>query len=243
ALNSGTVFKMAPDGTVTLLHAFASGNDGASPVAALVQAMDGNFYGTTPSGGSSGAGIAFKITPGGALTVLHAFTGGADGANPMASLIQATDGNFYGTTKSGGTSGRGTVFKMTPSGTVTVLHNFTGLSDGGDPVASLLQATDGNLYGTTNVGGDASQQAGTIFKITTDGATFTVMYTFVTMQGANSNAALIQATDGALYGTTEFGGAFFNGTVFKITLGGVFTRVHSFTGSDGLKPAGALVQG
>src|SRR5436309_5957959 len=130
AFNSGTVFKMAPDGTVTLLHAFASGVDGANPVAALVEAMDGNFYGTTPTGGSSGAGIAFKITPGGAMTILHAFTGGADGANPMTSLIQATDGNLYGTTKAGGASNHGTAFKMTPAGTVTILHVFTGGADG-----------------------------------------------------------------------------------------------------------------
>ena len=241
AFNLGTAFKMTPDGTVTLLHAFASNSDGAGPIAALVKATDGNFYGTTPTGGSSGAGTAFKMTPSGTVTVLHAFTGGADGATPMASLIQATDGNFYGTTGSGGTANKGTAFKMTPAGTVTVLHAFTGGADGSGPVAPLTQATDGNLYGTT-VSGGGSLSAGTIFRMALDG-TFAVMHTFAS-EGANSNAGLIQASDGNLYGTTEFGGPFFNGIAFRMTLAGAFTTLHAFgSGSDGSKPVAALVQG
>ena len=146
---------MTPSGTVTVLHAFVGGKtDGANPQAALIQATDGNFYGTTLSGGPSDNGTVFQMTPGGTVTVLHAFAGGTtDGANPTAALIQATDGNFYGTTSSGGTSAFfGTVFKMTPGGALTILYRFTdGFTGGvpGAPYASLIQATDGNFYGTT----------------------------------------------------------------------------------------------
>src|SRR5439155_1191647 len=175
------------------------GTDGANPVAALVEAMDGNFYGTTPTGGSSGAGIAFKITPGGAMTILHAFTGGADGANPMTSLIQATDGNLYGTTKAGGASNHGTAFKMTPAGTFTRLHSFMAGSDGLKPVGALVQGADGNFYGTTQNGGSGNR--GTVFKITPTGLT-TILHSFSGgADGFEPLAALVQAPNGTLFGT------------------------------------------
>jgi uncharacterized repeat protein (TIGR03803 family) len=161
----GTVFKVAPDGTETVLYSFAGGSDGANPYAGVVQGSDGNFYGTTYAGGSNGLGTVFKLTPSGTETVLYSFAGGSsDGANPEAGLIQASDGNFYGMTYRGGSSGLGTVFKLTPAGTETVLHAFAGSSDGANPWADLVQGSDGNLYGSTFAGGASAH--GTFFKVT-----------------------------------------------------------------------------
>ena len=227
ASGQGTVFKMTPAGTVTVLHVFAGGTDGAQPAAALIQATDGNFYGTTESGGASGKGTVFRMTPSGTVTVLHAFSGGADGSLPVAPLIQATDGNFYGTASAGGASGNGTVFKMTPSGTVTVLYAFTGGADGGKPEAPLIQATDGNFYGTTD--------GGTVFRMTPSGT-----LTTLSSIGGNPNG-LVQATDGNFYGTTRNGGGL--GTVYRMTSSGTVTLLHSFTrGGAGITPNAALIQ-
>jgi uncharacterized repeat protein (TIGR03803 family) len=230
-----------------VLHAFTGGTDGAWPEPTLIQATDGNFYGTTELGGASDGGTVFQMTPDGTVTVLHAFTGGTDGAHPLAALIQATDGNFYGTTFQGpGTgcygNGCGTVFTMTPDGTVTVLHAFDGGADGSFPAAALIQATDGNFYGTTK--GDPSH-ASTIFRMTLDG-TFTVLHVFGSGTDGNSPfAALIQATDGNFYGTTELGGASDGGTVFQMTPDGTVTVLHAFAGpsaGDGALPRAALIQ-
>ena len=160
----GTVFKMTQAGKLTVLHSFAGNpTDGAFPIAGLVQATDGNFYGTTSAGGSYvgngyGDGTVFKMTPAGTLTTLHSFAGNpTDGANPMAGLAQATDGNFYGTTYDGGASDLGTVFKITPSGVLTTLSSFCTQGTcpyGFYPYAGIIQATDGNFYGTAYEGGD-----------------------------------------------------------------------------------------
>jgi uncharacterized repeat protein (TIGR03803 family) len=238
----------------TVLHAFNGGADGADPQAALIQATDGNFYGTTGGGGASNAGTVFTMTPAGAVTVLHAFAGGADGASPLASLIQGTDGNFYGTTASGGDSscnstyagGCGTIFKMTPAGTVTVLHAFSGGTDGAYPWASLIQATDGDFYGTTQSGGGVAGcflGCGTVFKMTPAG-TVTVLHAFAGgADGAYPTAALIQATDGNLYGTANAGGGVNNsGIVFTMTPAGTVTVLHAFArGTDGANPSSALI--
>ncbi len=169
----GTVFKITPGSTLITLHSFNS-TDGGNPLAGLVQATDGNFYGTTAVGGGNGGyGTVFKITPGGTLTTLYSFDY-AHGFSPFGWLVQATDGNFYGTTSSGGTNGDGTVFKITPGGTLTTLHSFDG-TDGANPRAGLVQGTDGNFYGTTSNGGTKNVTAcasfgyagcGTVFKIT-----------------------------------------------------------------------------
>jgi uncharacterized repeat protein (TIGR03803 family) len=155
--------------TLTTLHSF-DGADGSAPNAALVQATNGDFYGTTNSGGTSDYGTVFKIAPSGALTTLYSFcsqSGCADGEGPVAGLVQATNGNLYGTTYHGGTCGGGTVFKITPGGTFTTLDTFVD-TDGEFPSAGLLQAGKGDLYGTTVQGGVNGQ--GAAFKITPAGA-------------------------------------------------------------------------
>jgi uncharacterized repeat protein (TIGR03803 family) len=161
----GTVFKVTPSGTETVLYSFAGGSDGEHPYAAVIEGSDGNFYGTTYQGGTSGLGTVFKLTPSGTESVLYAFAGGSsDGATPEAGVIQGSDGNFYGTTLQGGSGGFGTVFKLTPSGTETILHTFVGASDGASPGANLVQGSDGNLYGSTGAGGASGD--GTFFKVT-----------------------------------------------------------------------------
>ena len=153
----GTVFKITPAGTLTTLHSFQGPfSDGSTPLASLVQGTDGNFYGTTATGGSIGIGAVFKMTPSGTLTILHSFNG-ADGDAPESELVQASDGNFYGTTSQVGPNGVGTVFKITPGGTLTTLNSFAqGGSNGSSPYGGLVQATDGNFYGTTYAGGTSS---------------------------------------------------------------------------------------
>jgi uncharacterized repeat protein (TIGR03803 family) len=178
AHGDGTVFKIDATGKLTTLYNFCSlpnCADGASPSAPLIQAADGNLYGTTPVGGASGSGTVFKVTSTGKLTTLYSFCSlpnCADGALPSSSLLQATDGNFYGVTQVGGdqncfadADGCGTVFKITPSGTLTTLHSFEYSLDGGFPLGGLLQATDGNFYGTTTQGGDPTCACGTVFSL------------------------------------------------------------------------------
>jgi uncharacterized repeat protein (TIGR03803 family) len=256
----GTVFKVTPSGSFTRLYSFCSHNgcaDGANPNAALVLGTDGNFYGTTLTGGTTGSndGTIFKITPSGTLTTLYSFCaqgGCPDGAQPYAGLVQATDGNFYGTTFEGGANqgcagGCGTLFKITSNGTLTKLHDFCsqqGCADGYNPQAGLVQATDGNLYGTTTQSLEGGP-TGTVFKITTTG-TLTPIYQFCSQPGCADGytpvAGLVQATDGNLYGTTEFGGLGGDGTIFKITPGGALTTLHNFDGSDGNQIVAGLVQ-
>ncbi len=226
----GTIFKMTPAGTVTVLHTFDS-TDAIHPsrgshVGALIQATDGNFYGTTASGGGACCGAVFRITPGGVLSALHSFASGAtDGASPNG-LVQASDGNFYGTTSLGGSvtaPGKGTFYKLTLAGDFTVLHSFTGgATDGDNPTGSLIQATDGNLYGMTKLGGGAAlPNGGTVFKATTAGAV-TLLHKFAGdgSDGAQPNGLfgriLIQAADRSLYGTTWNGGAGGFGVIFKV---------------------------
>jgi len=236
----GTVFKITPDGVETVLHSFSYGDsgstDGALPEGALVQGIDGNFYGTTAFGGKYGYGTVFKITPAGAETVLYSFTNSPpDGYAPQAGLIQGTDGNFYGTASFGGDYGGGTVFRITPAGAETVLYSFTGGAgssgkpDGLYPVASLIEGSDHNFYGTTAYGGISSSPGpGTVFKITPSG-TETMLHAFNgTPDGSTPGAALIIGQDGNLYGATEFGGTNNFGTIFKITPTGDETVLFSF---------------
>jgi uncharacterized repeat protein (TIGR03803 family) len=223
----GTIYKIIPSGKFTVLHQF-DGTDGQAPLAPLVQATSGTFYGTT-SKGASGSGNVFKITQTGKYTVLYNFDG-AHGAGPMGALVQGSDGNFYGTAAGGGSSNAGVVFKITPSGKLTVLHNLNGGSDGIEPVGGLAQATDGNFYGTT--------AAGTIFRVTTKGS-FSVLYTFAA-PGAIIETALVQHTNGILYGDTYTGGSGTGcntdgcGMFYSLNLGlGPFVNLLSTSGKIG----------
>jgi uncharacterized repeat protein (TIGR03803 family) len=241
----GTVFKMTPSGVFTLLHSFSDATtDGERPYGGLVQGTDGNFYGTTASGGVNGYGTVFQISSSGAFKSLHSF-GGGDGKYPGNSMVQGTDGNFYGITAEGGVSDDGTVFKITPSGAFTLLHSFSdAATDGKTPGAGLVQGTDGNFYGTTIEGG--ARGNGTVFEITPDGTTFVLLHSFVggATDGESPYAGLVQGTDGNFYGNTFQGGTDIAGTVFKMTPRGVVTLLHSFLAStDGEHPESALVQG
>jgi uncharacterized repeat protein (TIGR03803 family) len=251
----GTVFKITPTGTLTVLYAFCSQSnctDGRGPQGTLVQGTDGNFYGTTAFGGANscnkgaGCGTVFKITPSGALTTLLSFNG-VDGDFARAGLVQGADGNFYGTTQTGG-AGLGTVYMVTPSGKLTTLYSFSG-RDGSAPVAGLVQGADGNFYGTTFGGG--ANGVGTVFKITS-GGTLTTLYSFCSQSnctdGSSPDAALVQSADGNFYGTTNEGGPNSNGTVFRITSDGTLTTLHTFClpsefgCKDGSSPDAALAQ-
>ena len=223
----------SPAQTFTTIYTFGY-SDGAFPAGPLVQGRDGNLYGTTAHGGGQGfpcpdpygCGIVFKITPGGTLTTIYSFcsqTDCSDGDSPFAGLLRGTDGNFYGTTGGEESTPDGTVFKITPGGTLTTLHTFDG-SDGAQPGMLLVQATDGNFYGTTSAGGMSGN--GTVFTITPEGA----LTTLTIFNGSNSVglSSLVQATDGNLYGTTSAGGPTGSGTVFKLTPGGTLTTLYSF---------------
>ncbi len=271
-LGCGTVFKLPPGGKLTLLQKFDF-TDGANPYAGLIQGTSGELYGTTTLGGAYGRGTVFEVTPSGTLTTLHSFCEGGNcggGAESYTALVQGTDGNFYGTTAEGGegeacaggrTNGCGTVFKMKPDGVATVLWDFcgrTGCPDGVGPSA-LLQASDGNFYGTTQGGGIGgactySYGCGTIFKITPTGG-LTTLYNFCSQancaDGAYPYAGLVQGTDGNLYGTTDEGGLGYagvnpGGTIYKITTAGLLTTLYNFCSQesceDGTEPTGPLVQ-
>jgi uncharacterized repeat protein (TIGR03803 family) len=242
----------SPGQQFTTLAIF-DGTDGNYPAAPLVQGLDGNFYGVTGSGGAYGSGTAFKVTPAGVLTTLHTFDFATDGSLSFAGLTLATNGRFYGTNSGGGAHGYGTVFEMTPAGSVTTLYNFcsqANCADGSGPGAGLVQAADGNFYGTTTSGG-ALNQGGTVFKITPAGK-LTTLYTFCAQtncpDGDQPLAPLVQGSDGNFYSTTYSGGTYGYGTVFTITTAGKLTTLYSFCGQvlcpDGERPyGGGLVQG
>ena len=206
--------------TETVLYSFANSPDGANPrYVTPVLDTNGNLYGTTNYGGAYGFGTVFKLTPSGTETILHNFdVNGTDGAYPVASLV-LYKGNLYGTTVEGGTDNiDGTVFKLTPTKkgwTETILHSFGAIGDGSQPYCALSLDTTGNLYGTTNVGGAYSY--GTVFELTPSG-TEKILWSFGNgRDGANPVAGVIRDTKGNLYGTTEYGGAYGYGTVFKLT--------------------------
>jgi len=159
----GVVFKLAPDGTETVLYSFTGGSDGEHPQAGLIMDSSGNLYSTTYGGGADGDGVVFRLAPDGTETVLHSFTGGSDGANPFAGLIMDSSGNLYSTTSGGGPDARGVVFKLAPDGTETVLHSFTRRSGGAFPEAGLIMDSSGNLYSTTESGG--ADKDGVVFKL------------------------------------------------------------------------------
>ena len=250
----GSVFKVTPSGTLTTLH-FFTGPDGAAPYATLFLGADGNFYGTTAIGGAdctATCGTIFMITPAGDLTTLYTFcslAGCADGSVPYGGLIQTADGSLYGTTHYGGASDLGTIFRFVPGGALITVYSFPGAPGPFSPYSGLARGADGNLYGTTESGGSAD--SGTVFSLIPGNNKVEIVYSFCSQpacaDGEYPQAGLIQATDGNLYGTATEGGSdactFGCGTIFKITPGGAFTTLHSFTGNDGFYPLGGLLEG
>ena len=231
----GTIFKVTSEGVLTTLYSFDY-TGGAYPQAGLMLSSDGNYYGTTSYGGRAGGwGTVFQVTPGGMLTTLHSFSQ-TDGAVSYAALVQATDGNFYGTTSSGGSNSEGTVFQITPAGVLATIHSFSG-ADGAVPLSVLVQGSDGNLYGTTYSGGYGY---GTVFKVSLSGM-FTTLHNFTYSEGTDGRAGLMQASDGKFYGTTEAISSA-GGTIFEITYDGTLTVLHNLSYSDGGLPYAAPVQ-
>ena len=235
----GTVFKLLVNGSLTPLHSFTNEVDGGMPCAGLTQASDVSFYGASLHGFGASLGTLFRLTPAGVFTPLHAFGGGADGGNPVASLMLGRDGNLYGTASTGGSNGVGTVFSLGTHSGFTPLWSFNS-ADGSTPSAPLVEGSDGQLYGTTVLGG--SNNFGTVFCITTNGA-FTPLASFDYTRGAYPSNGLIQASDGAFYGTASSGGTNGGwGTVFRVTADGTLIALHSFGYADGACPVGGLVQ-
>jgi len=231
----GAVFRITPDGTLTVLYSFDEAH-GVQPYGGLTLGTDGNFYGTT-SGGYSGLGTIFKITPSGRLKVLHSFTG-SDGKSPIAPPIQGSDGYFYGTTKFGGAGGTGTVYKLAPSGTLTTLYQFDAAS--GECIVPLVEGTDGNFYGTTLLGG--ANGRGSIFEISPKGK-LRVLQSFGKVKGENAQGPLIQGDDGEFYGTTTLAGSTKRGgTIFSLS-GRTLTVLRNFNDYAAYPPVGGLVQG
>ena len=221
SFGKGTIYKLTPDGDLVDVASFTGAN-GATPLAALLLARDGNFYGTTYEGGVTNQGTVFRLTPAGVLTTLVSFNGN-NGARPYATLIESTDGNLYGTTVGSyvGSDNEGTrygtVFKITPAGVLTTLVNFTG-PNGANPYGALLQAGDGNFYGTTmnsTIGG------GTVFRLTSDGI-LTTLVLFSEATGDRPFGTLVQGSDGNFYGTT-YQSVQQYGNIFRMTPQGVLS--------------------
>ncbi len=258
---SGTVFKITPKGALTTLHSFNQNdpNEPQAPWGGLAQGADGNFYGVSASGGLYHAGTVFKVTPGGVMTTVYMFCWGQNcvsGWAPSSALALGLDGNFYGTTPSDGnvncSAGCGTVFKITPSGDISVLHKFNDV-DGAGLKSRLLRVSDGSFYSTTVSGGmgfcpgsNGNDGCGVAFRITPEG-TFSTIYTFCKQEycpdGAIPQAGLIQGSDGNFYGTTTYDPVNACGTIFKLTPQGALTTLHTFDRTHGCKPMGELLQG
>lgn len=233
---AGTAYRISPNGALTTLHHFDV-DDGINPYGGVILGRDGNFYGVTRGGGlNGGAGVLFRMTPGGTVTTVYGFSGvngPGDAGTPQAAPTQGQDGNFYGTTYFGGSYAAGSIYRITPDGQETVLFSFAGGGrDGVQPDASLIKGIDGNFYGTTHQGGQTGN--GSVFQITPDGA-FTTLHFFGTFagDGTDSVAALHQEPGGNFYGTTATGGAYNAGTIFEITPAGALTILYNFGATDG----------
>jgi uncharacterized repeat protein (TIGR03803 family) len=236
----GTIFKISPSGTETILYNFTCQDDGCFPYSGVVMDGDGNLYGST-LGGSLYYGNVYKFVPStGTLTTLYNFTGGDDGAFPFGVVLDK-EGNLYGVTQYGGPIQQGVVFKITPLGTETVLHAFEANGkDGFSPEASVILDAKGNLYGTTHLGGSGG--VGTVYKISPAGKE-TILHSFKGgKDGIFPQSDLVFDTNGNLYGTTFYGGQYDYGTVFKIAKTKE-TVLHSFNpnNEDGVLPNGDVV--
>lgn len=239
-LETGTIFRLAKNGTLTTIYTFAGNPDGVAPSGALVRDAAGNIYGTTTYGGGTAyAGTVYHLETTGAESVLYNFAGTPDAANPLEGLVRDSAGNLFGTTNRGGTVAAGTVFKLDTAGNETVLHNFGEGPEGQYPQGPVILDSGGNLYGTVP---DAAA-GGTVFKIDSAG-NFVVLYTFKGgPDGSSPVGRLVQDREGNLYGTTYFGGAFGLGAVFRLDKDGRETVLYSFAGGrDGANPLGGVIR-
>jgi uncharacterized repeat protein (TIGR03803 family) len=229
----GVAMAQAQNASEIVLHNFEGfAPNGAYPFAGVIRDSAGNLYGTTPNGGATYTGVVYKVNSAGHQTVLHSFTGGADGGYPNAGVIRDSAGNLYGTTPNGGAANHGVVYKLdVASGQETVLYSFTGGADGSGPSAGVIRDSAGNLYGTTGYGGTG---AGVVYKLDTAGNE-TVLYSFTGgADGSQPFAGVIRDADGNLYGTTQGGGSAGQGVVYKVDPSGNETVLYSFTGgADG----------
>lgn len=249
----GTAFRLAADGTFTVLHSFANNGDGGNPFGGLLKAGSGRYFGTvSDEGAHCYCGTLFRVSNSGKFKVLYAFSGGDDGGVPTGSLLEDTSENIYGVTGSGGIDQWGTVYKFSADGTETVLHGFTDGSDGAWPVGGLIIDNAGDIYGTSDAGGYSCGQndwgCGTLFKLAPDG-TFSVLYTFTGgNDGAEPNGPLAPDPKGNFYGTAYEGGQCGNlfggcGTVFKVAPDGTLAVLHNFAGAkDGAYPQAGLLK-
>jgi len=216
----GTVFQITPEGIETVIHRFAGGTDGSVPYARLHAGKHGILYGTTLSGGDATCqcGTVFRITPGGAKTILHSFAGATDGASPQSPLVEDQNGNLFGSTSAGGAStcnsaGCGTIYEVAANGGERVLHAFQG-NDGSDPLGAMVIDADGNLYGAANQGGE--QALGNVFKVASDG-TLSVLHYFTNGDGYFPSGGVTSDGKGRLYGTTDRGGSICDcGIIFAV---------------------------
>jgi uncharacterized repeat protein (TIGR03803 family) len=245
----GVVYKLDATGHETVLHTFTGGSDGANPSSGVIRDSAGNLYGTTFYGGITtggcapyGCGVVFKLDATGHETVLYAFTGGSDGLRPSGGLIRDLAGNLYGTTRQGGFYGYGVVYKLDATGHETVLHTFMGGSDGDSPYAGVIGDGAGNLYGTTSFGGNKLCDCGGVYKLDATGHV-TVLHSFTGgSDGGYSYSGVIRDSAGNLYGTTQQGGFYNHGVVYKLDATGHETVLYSFTGgADGDGPFAGLI--
>jgi len=245
--NAGTVFKLRPNGVQSVLYSFTGGKDGGFPTGDLILETDnGGLVGTTQAGGDHNVGTVFTVDPNGSgETVDYSFTGGSDGANPVGGLVEDGTFDLYGTTKNGGDSGFGTVFKITSKGKEKVLHSFDGGNDGRFPTSGVAIAFDGTLYGTTPGGGQ--NIAGTLYSMNKKGK-LKVLHAFTGgSDGGNPVGVPLPGGAGEVYGVTFMGGAgdASVGTVYKLSPGGKEKVLHSFDAdvdiTDGFHPSAGLI--
>ena len=235
----GVLYKLDAAGHYTVLHSFTGGADGGTPNGGVIRDSAGNLYGTTPAYGTVppggyGYGVVYKLDAAGNYTVLHTFTGGADGDTPYAGVFRDSAGNLYGTTTGGGTGGLGVVYKLGAAGNYTVLYRFTGGADGAFPYAGVIRDAAGNLYGTTGEGD------GVVYKLDAAG-NYMVLHTFTGGADGGGPGGVIRDSAGNLYGTTYSGGTANAGVVYKLDTTGSETVLYSFTGgADGANPQAVI---
>jgi len=224
-----------------VVYSFTGGSDGGLLFGGLVMDSAGNLYGTTTTGGVSGAGTIFKITKTGVETTLYNFAGLRDGTNPYSPMILDSAGNLYGTTLTGGIGG-GTVFELDTAGHETILHYFDPSNGDGRCPEGLVFDSQGNLYGSTNYGG--TNDRGLIYELVNSGGTWSenILYRFAGGDdGSQPLGALVFDSAGNLYGTTQIGGTFSKGTVFELTPSGQKVVLHNINTHEGFRPNGGLI--